>query len=121
MLDPMTGSAAYVANGRQDILATNTLGWAPHSPMFDARSGRRTARASSSSTRGRATTSDVLKTFIQSDGLVVGTRALDTLLRAVQDDTALARPIRQRLREARGVLRASDADNLLADIRKPTD
>jgi hypothetical protein len=68
-----------------------------------------------------ATRSDVLKTFIQSDGLVVDTRALYTLLRAVQDDTALARPIRQRLREARGVLRASDADSLLADIRKPTD
>jgi transcriptional regulator with XRE-family HTH domain len=36
MLDSMTGSAAFVANGRLDILATNTLGWALHSPMFDA-------------------------------------------------------------------------------------
>jgi hypothetical protein len=34
MLDSMTGSAAFVANGRLDILATNTLGWALHSPMF---------------------------------------------------------------------------------------
>jgi transcriptional regulator with XRE-family HTH domain len=35
MLDSMTGSAAFVANGRLDILATNTLGWALHAPMFD--------------------------------------------------------------------------------------
>jgi transcriptional regulator with XRE-family HTH domain len=35
MLNSMTGSAAFVANGRLDILATNTLGWALHSPMFD--------------------------------------------------------------------------------------
>src|SRR3954453_21563180 len=35
MLDSMTGSAPFVANGRLDILATNTLGWALHSPMFD--------------------------------------------------------------------------------------
>jgi hypothetical protein len=35
MLDSMTGSAAFVANGRLDILATNTLGRALHSPMFD--------------------------------------------------------------------------------------
>src|SRR4051794_41782876 len=35
MLASMTGSAAFVANGRLDILATNTLGWALHSPMFD--------------------------------------------------------------------------------------
>ena len=34
MLDTMTGSAAFVANGRLDVLATNTLGWALHSPMF---------------------------------------------------------------------------------------
>jgi transcriptional regulator with XRE-family HTH domain len=33
-LDSMTGSAAFVANGRLDILATNALGWALHSPMF---------------------------------------------------------------------------------------
>ncbi|WP_324273158.1 hypothetical protein [Blastococcus brunescens] len=31
----MTGSAAFVANGRLDILAANTLGRALHSPMFD--------------------------------------------------------------------------------------
>jgi transcriptional regulator with XRE-family HTH domain len=36
MLDSMTGSAAFVANGRLDILATNTLGRALHSPMFDS-------------------------------------------------------------------------------------
>jgi transcriptional regulator with XRE-family HTH domain len=35
MLDSMTGSAAFVANGRLDILATNTLGWALHFPLFD--------------------------------------------------------------------------------------
>lgn len=35
MLDSMTGSAAFVANGRLDVLATNALGWALHSPMFD--------------------------------------------------------------------------------------
>jgi transcriptional regulator with XRE-family HTH domain len=35
MLDSMTGSAAFVANGRLDIIATNTLGRALHSPMFD--------------------------------------------------------------------------------------
>lgn len=35
MLDTMTGSAAFVANGRLDILAANTLGRALHSPMFD--------------------------------------------------------------------------------------
>ena len=36
MLDTMTGSAAFVANGRLDILATNTLGWALHAPLFEA-------------------------------------------------------------------------------------
>jgi transcriptional regulator with XRE-family HTH domain len=36
MLDSMTGSAAFVANGRLDIIATNALGWALHSPLFDA-------------------------------------------------------------------------------------
>jgi transcriptional regulator with XRE-family HTH domain len=35
MLDSMTGSAAFVANGRLDILATNSLGWALHAPLFD--------------------------------------------------------------------------------------
>jgi len=34
MLDTMTGSAAFVANGRLDILAANTLGRALHSPFF---------------------------------------------------------------------------------------
>ncbi|RBY80779.1 helix-turn-helix transcriptional regulator [Blastococcus sp. TF02A-26] len=34
MLDSMTGSAAFVADGRLDILATNTLGRALHSPLF---------------------------------------------------------------------------------------
>jgi len=34
MLDTMTGSAAFVANGRLDILATNPLGRALHSPLF---------------------------------------------------------------------------------------
>jgi transcriptional regulator with XRE-family HTH domain len=35
MLDSMTGSAAFVANGRLDIVASNTLGRALHSPLFD--------------------------------------------------------------------------------------
>ena len=35
MLDTMTGSAAFVADGRLDILATNTLGRALHAPLFD--------------------------------------------------------------------------------------
>ena len=35
MLDTMTGSAVFVANGRLDILAANTLGRVLHSPMFD--------------------------------------------------------------------------------------
>jgi transcriptional regulator with XRE-family HTH domain len=35
MLDTMTGSAAFVANGRLDIVASNSLGWALHAPMFD--------------------------------------------------------------------------------------
>jgi len=35
MLDSMTGSAAFVADGRLDILAANTLGRALHAPMFD--------------------------------------------------------------------------------------
>jgi transcriptional regulator with XRE-family HTH domain len=34
MLDSMTASAAFVANGRLDILATNPLGRALHSPLF---------------------------------------------------------------------------------------
>jgi hypothetical protein len=67
-----------------------------------------------------ATRSDVLKAFIDSDGLVIDTRALHVLLRAVQDEPTLAPAIRQRLREARGVLRASDAEGLLTDVRKPT-
>jgi transcriptional regulator with XRE-family HTH domain len=35
MLDSMTGSAAFVANGRLDIVAANALGRALHAPMFD--------------------------------------------------------------------------------------
>lgn len=34
MLDSMTGSAAFVRNGRMDILAINALGEALYSPMF---------------------------------------------------------------------------------------
>ncbi|WP_448612598.1 helix-turn-helix transcriptional regulator [Modestobacter sp. URMC 112] len=40
MLDSMTGSAAFVADGRLDILATNGLGWALHAPMFDTPRGQ---------------------------------------------------------------------------------
>jgi transcriptional regulator with XRE-family HTH domain len=36
MLDSMTGSAAFVANGRLDIVAANSLGRALHSPLFGA-------------------------------------------------------------------------------------
>jgi transcriptional regulator with XRE-family HTH domain len=35
MLDSMTGSAAFVANGRLDIVAANPLGRALHAPLFD--------------------------------------------------------------------------------------
>jgi hypothetical protein len=35
MLDSMTGSAAFVANGRLDIVAANSLGRALHSPLFE--------------------------------------------------------------------------------------
>jgi transcriptional regulator with XRE-family HTH domain len=35
MLDSMTGSAAFVANGRLDIVAANGLGRALHDPLFD--------------------------------------------------------------------------------------
>jgi transcriptional regulator with XRE-family HTH domain len=35
MLDSMTGSAAFIANRRLDIVATNPLGWALHAPLFD--------------------------------------------------------------------------------------
>lgn len=66
-----------------------------------------------------ATRSDVLKTFTESNGLVIDTRALYALLRAVQDNPSFAQPIRQRLREARGVLRARDADSLLTNIADP--
>ncbi|MBF8192453.1 helix-turn-helix domain-containing protein [Nonomuraea sp. K274] len=36
LLDSMTGSPAFVKNGRGDVLATNTLGRALLAPMFDA-------------------------------------------------------------------------------------
>jgi transcriptional regulator with XRE-family HTH domain len=35
MLDSMTASAAFVANGRLDIVAANSLGRALHAPLFD--------------------------------------------------------------------------------------
>ncbi len=35
LLDSMTSSAAFVANGRMDVLAANTLGRALYSPVFD--------------------------------------------------------------------------------------
>jgi transcriptional regulator with XRE-family HTH domain len=35
MLDSMSSSAAFVANGRMDVLAANTLGRALYSPVFD--------------------------------------------------------------------------------------
>jgi transcriptional regulator with XRE-family HTH domain len=36
MLDAMSGAAAFVVNGRQDILATNHLGRAFFAPLFDS-------------------------------------------------------------------------------------
>ncbi len=36
MIDAMTGGAAFVVNGRQDILAANQLGRALFAPLFDA-------------------------------------------------------------------------------------
>ena len=36
MLDSMTSSAAFVVNGRMDVLAINALGQALYAPMFDA-------------------------------------------------------------------------------------
>jgi transcriptional regulator with XRE-family HTH domain len=36
ILDAMTGSPAYLRNGRMDILAANQLGQALYSPMFDS-------------------------------------------------------------------------------------
>jgi len=36
LLDSMTGTAAFVRNGRLDILAANPLGYAPYSPVFES-------------------------------------------------------------------------------------
>jgi transcriptional regulator with XRE-family HTH domain len=36
LLDSMTMSAAFVRNGRMDVVATNALGRALHAPMFDS-------------------------------------------------------------------------------------
>lgn len=36
MLDSVTMSAAYVRNGRLDVIGSNALGRALHSPMFDS-------------------------------------------------------------------------------------
>jgi transcriptional regulator with XRE-family HTH domain len=36
LLDSMTGTAAFVRNGRLDILAANRLGYALYSPVFDS-------------------------------------------------------------------------------------
>jgi transcriptional regulator with XRE-family HTH domain len=36
MLDSMEGSAAFVANGRMDVLAVNSLGRALYSPLFES-------------------------------------------------------------------------------------
>nr|WP_208383617.1 helix-turn-helix transcriptional regulator [Modestobacter marinus] len=44
MLDSMTGSAAFVANRRLDIVASNTLGRALHAPLFDPRGAANFAR-----------------------------------------------------------------------------
>jgi transcriptional regulator with XRE-family HTH domain len=50
MLDAMTGAPAFVCNPRLDILATNRLGRALYSEMFEARSSRRTQPGSPFST-----------------------------------------------------------------------
>ncbi|MGJ6979686.1 helix-turn-helix transcriptional regulator [Aestuariimicrobium soli] len=39
LLDQMTGSAAYVRNGRLDIIGTNPLGRALYAPVFEAAGG----------------------------------------------------------------------------------
>ena len=65
MLDSITFSAAFIRNGRLDVIGVNALGRALHAPMFDsptARGGGRTSRATtswtpvlgSSSSTGRA-------------------------------------------------------------------
>jgi transcriptional regulator with XRE-family HTH domain len=44
MIEAMTGAAAFVVNGRQDILAANHLGRAFYSPMFESTSPANMAR-----------------------------------------------------------------------------
>jgi transcriptional regulator with XRE-family HTH domain len=44
MIDAMTGAAAFVVNGRQDILAVNHLGRAFYAPMFESRAPANMAR-----------------------------------------------------------------------------
>jgi transcriptional regulator with XRE-family HTH domain len=44
MIDAMTGGAAFVVNGRQDILAANQLGRALFAPLFEAAAPANTAR-----------------------------------------------------------------------------
>ena len=44
MIEAMTGAAAFVVNGRQDILAANHLGRAFYAPMFESRGPANMAR-----------------------------------------------------------------------------
>jgi hypothetical protein len=44
MIDAMTGAAAFVVNGRQDILAANHLGRAFYGPMFESSAPANMAR-----------------------------------------------------------------------------
>jgi transcriptional regulator with XRE-family HTH domain len=44
MIDAMTGAAAFVVNGRQDILAANQLGRAFYAPLFESRPPANMAR-----------------------------------------------------------------------------
>jgi hypothetical protein len=60
---------------------------------------------------------DVIGAFAEAGGLVIDTRALHVLLRAVQDEPALAQSVRERMRDQRGVLRASDAEELVKDVQ----
>ena len=55
VLHSMSTTAAFVRNGRLDVLAINQLGRALYAPILKTRTGRRTGRGSTSSTPARPT------------------------------------------------------------------
>jgi transcriptional regulator with XRE-family HTH domain len=59
VLDSMSGTAAFVRNGRLDILASNALGRALYSPCSTSPRTATTSRASTSSTRVPPTTTPI--------------------------------------------------------------